>query len=78
VRYGVFHTARRLLYVATPGVCVASSAFERSLRTYADLGLLVLYFFKQRSRSKASDRDAALAADKLIRDHMERSSRAPS
>jgi hypothetical protein len=34
--------------------CVTSSLFERSLRISANLGLLILYFLKQRSRSKAS------------------------
>jgi hypothetical protein len=72
------HEHRQALVVATPGACVTSSAFERSLRSSANPGLMILYFLKQRSRSKASYRDATLAADKLIRDHMDRSSHAPS
>jgi hypothetical protein len=57
---------------------VTSSAFGRSLGISANLGLLILYFLKQRSRSKAGDRDATLATNKLIRDHVDRSSHAPS
>jgi hypothetical protein len=41
-------------------------------------GLLILYFLKQRSKSKASDRDATFAANKFIRGHIDRSSHAPS